>query len=128
MACAVNSRPESNRLRSPPVFTSTLTCDPPTSTASTLGLVGAGGTWQWCQARVESVEAFVPLDVETTVGTARVHLGAVGAVGGARGALVLGHGAGGGVSSRDLVTAAEVGSEEGFAPVLVEQPYRDRKS
>jgi predicted alpha/beta-hydrolase family hydrolase len=64
------------------------------------------------------VEVF---DVETTAGTARVHLGAAGA---ARGALVLGHGAGGGVSSGDLVTAARVAQEEGVAAVLVEQPYR----
>lgn len=61
------------------------------------------------------------LDVETSVGMARVHLEPVGS---ARGALVLGHGAGGGVTSRDLVTAAQAAEEEGLAPVLVEQPYR----
>ena len=37
---------------------------------------------------------------------------------------MLGHGAGGGVAARDLVTAAEVAGEEGLAVALVEQPYR----
>jgi len=37
---------------------------------------------------------------------------------------VLGHGAGGGVSARDLVTAAGAAQDEGFAVALVEQPYR----
>jgi predicted alpha/beta-hydrolase family hydrolase len=40
------------------------------------------------------------------------------------GALVLGHGAGGGVTSRDLVTAADAARSERFSVVLVEQPYR----
>jgi predicted alpha/beta-hydrolase family hydrolase len=39
-------------------------------------------------------------------------------------ALVLGHGAAGGVRSPDLVTATEVGRSEGFSVALVEQPYR----
>jgi predicted alpha/beta-hydrolase family hydrolase len=41
-----------------------------------------------------------------------------------RGALVLGHGAGGGVEAPDLVAAAEAGLAEGFSVALVEQPYR----
>lgn len=61
------------------------------------------------------------LDVETPYGPARAHLHPVGA---ARGALVLGHGAGGGVTARDLVAATEAGGGEGFSVVLVEQPYR----
>jgi uncharacterized protein len=61
------------------------------------------------------------VDVETSFGTARVHLVPVDS---ARAALVLGHGAGGGVGSRDLVTAASVAGEEGFTVALVEQPYR----
>jgi hypothetical protein len=64
------------------------------------------------------VDAF---EVATSVGTARVHLGPDGD---ARGAVVLGHGAGGGVSARDLVTAARAAQDEGFAVALVEQPYR----
>lgn len=41
-----------------------------------------------------------------------------------RGSLVLGHGAGGGVTARDLVTATEAAQAEGFTVALVEQPYR----
>lgn len=41
-----------------------------------------------------------------------------------RAALVLGHGAGGGVSSRDLVAATGVALSEGVSVALVEQPYR----
>ena len=37
---------------------------------------------------------------------------------------MLGHGAGGGVGARDLVTAAEVARLEGLSVALVEQPYR----
>ena len=43
---------------------------------------------------------------------------------GARGALLLGHGAGGSVSAPDLQVAARVALEEGFTIALVEQPYR----
>jgi predicted alpha/beta-hydrolase family hydrolase len=48
----------------------------------------------------------------------------VNKVRGARGAVVLGHGAGGGVESRDLTAAAEVAATEKFSVALVEQPYR----
>ena len=60
-------------------------------------------------------------DVDTPHGPARVRLNKVR---GARGAVVLGHGAGGGVNSRDLTVAAEVAEAEGFTVALVEQPYR----
>jgi predicted alpha/beta-hydrolase family hydrolase len=43
---------------------------------------------------------------------------------GARGALVLGHGAGGGVDAPDLVAATRAAGAAGFSVVLVEQPYR----
>jgi predicted alpha/beta-hydrolase family hydrolase len=43
---------------------------------------------------------------------------------GARLALVLGHGAGGGVSSTDLRAATEAAVALGFSVALVEQPYR----
>ena len=57
----------------------------------------------------------------TPHGSARVHLrGVPNPVA----ALVLGHGAGGGVGARDLVAAAEVANAERFAVALVEQPYR----
>ena len=42
----------------------------------------------------------------------------------ARGALVLGHGAGGGVTAPDLQAAAEAAGTAGFATALVEQPYK----
>jgi uncharacterized protein len=41
-----------------------------------------------------------------------------------RAALVLGHGAGGGVASRDLVAVTDVARSEGVSVALVEQPYR----
>ncbi len=61
------------------------------------------------------------LEVPTPHGRARVHLHRVARP---RAALVLGHGAGGGVGSRDLVTAAKVALSEDVAVALVEQPYR----
>jgi uncharacterized protein len=60
-------------------------------------------------------------EVETPHGPARVHLHADDA---AAGALVLGHGAGGGVSARDLVAATEAAESIGVSVALVEQPYR----
>ncbi len=41
-----------------------------------------------------------------------------------RAALMLGHGAGGGVAARDLVAAADAALAEGVSVALVEQPYR----
>jgi predicted alpha/beta-hydrolase family hydrolase len=61
-------------------------------------------------------------EVETPHGPARVHVHAPD--GQARGALVLGHGAGGGFGGRDLTTVTGVALEEGFTVVHVEQPYR----
>jgi predicted alpha/beta-hydrolase family hydrolase len=61
------------------------------------------------------------LHVDTPHGPARAHVQRVAP---ARGALVLGHGAAGGVASRDLQTAADVALSEGLCVVLVEQPYR----
>jgi uncharacterized protein len=62
-----------------------------------------------------------PLAVETPHGPAHVHLQPADD---ASAALVLGHGAGGGVEARDLVTTAEVAFAEGLSVALVEQPYR----
>jgi predicted alpha/beta-hydrolase family hydrolase len=42
----------------------------------------------------------------------------------ARAALVLGHGAGGGIAARDLEAAAAAAEAAGLAVALVEQPYR----
>ena len=61
------------------------------------------------------------VDIETPHGPARAHVTTVDKP---VGALVLGHGAGGGVEARDIVTAAEVAVSAGFAVALVEQPYR----
>jgi uncharacterized protein len=63
------------------------------------------------------------LSVETPHGPANVHLHPADRP---RAALVLGHGAGGGVESRDLVAATDVAISEGFSVALVEQPYRVR--
>jgi len=61
------------------------------------------------------------LDVDTPHGPARAHLHPVADP---VGALILGHGASGGVTARDLVTATEAARSERFSVVLVEQPYR----
>ena len=58
--------------------------------------------------------------VPTPRGPARVHLHAVAAP---RAALVLGHGAGGGVGAPDLVAATRAANGEGVSVALVEQPY-----
>jgi predicted alpha/beta-hydrolase family hydrolase len=60
-------------------------------------------------------------EVETPHGAARVHLHAAAEP---RAALVLGHGAGGGVTAPDLTVATEVALEEHISVALVEQPYR----
>jgi hypothetical protein len=61
------------------------------------------------------------LQIDTPHGPARAHLhGRRGKLG----ALVLGHGAGGGVGARDLVAATDAAVAAGLRVVLVEQPYR----
>jgi len=61
------------------------------------------------------------LDVETPHGPARAHVQRAGSV---EAALVLGHGAGGGVESPDLLATRDAALECGLAVALVEQPYR----
>jgi uncharacterized protein len=61
------------------------------------------------------------LEIDTPHGPARAHIHGPR---GKTGALVLGHGAGGGVGARDLVAATEVALQAGLRVVLVEQPYR----
>jgi predicted alpha/beta-hydrolase family hydrolase len=61
------------------------------------------------------------LEVDTPHGVARAHLQPVDEP---RAALVLGHGAAGGVEAPDLVVTAEVVRSEGVSVALVEQPYR----
>lgn len=62
------------------------------------------------------------LDVPTPHGPARVHLTEPAA--GVRGTLLLGHGAGGGVTAPDLVAVAGEAGAAGWRVGLVEQPWR----
>jgi len=67
----------------------------------------------------------VPVEIRpvpTPRGEARAHLSRP--AGAARGLLVLGHGAGGGVGAPDLVAIRDAAVPAGFAVALVEQPYR----
>jgi predicted alpha/beta-hydrolase family hydrolase len=68
-----------------------------------------------------SITGVATLEVQTPHGPANAHLHPADAP---RAALVLGHGAGGGIGSRDLVAVTGVALEEGVSVVLVEQPYR----
>jgi len=61
------------------------------------------------------------IEIDTPHGPARAH---VTKVRGARGGLILGHGAGGGVGARDLQAAADAALDQGISVALVEQPYR----
>jgi predicted alpha/beta-hydrolase family hydrolase len=70
---------------------------------------------------VRAIADLPVLDVDTPHGPAKVHRHAVDEP---RGALVLGHGAGGGVGSRDLITVTDAALLEGIGVALVEQPYR----
>jgi hypothetical protein len=71
--------------------------------------------------RGDSIVAVKKLEIDTPFGRADAHLDRADEP---RGALVLGHGAGGGVQARDLVAVARVAHSLGFSVVLVEQPYR----
>jgi uncharacterized protein len=61
------------------------------------------------------------LEIETPQGMARVDVHAADRP---VGALVLGHGASGGVGTPDLAAVTEVGRSVGFSVALVTQPYR----
>jgi uncharacterized protein len=63
----------------------------------------------------------IPVELETPAGLARAHLRPAGRP---SAALVLGHGAGGGVEAPDLTAATEAATSVGFTVALVEQPYR----
>ena len=60
------------------------------------------------------------LEIDTPHGRARAHLHAADQP---RGALALGHGAGGGIGARDLEVVADVARSNGVSVALVEQPY-----
>jgi predicted alpha/beta-hydrolase family hydrolase len=59
-------------------------------------------------------------ELDTPVGPARAHLTGTAE----RGLVVLGHGAGGGVTAPDLVAATQAAQRAGVHVALVEQPYR----
>lgn len=61
------------------------------------------------------------LEIDTPHGPANAHLHVVAEP---IAALVLGHGAAGGVTARDLVAVTEVARSVGLSVALVEQPYR----
>ena len=63
-----------------------------------------------------------PLTIATSEGAARVQLAAPDEP--AVGAVLLGHGAGGGVDAPDLRVARGAALQSGWAVALVEQPYR----
>ncbi len=96
-------------------------------TAGAGGLPGGqacaqGRVVEGARRRVERPRRAVStVELATPHGPGRAHLEPVQ---GARAALVLGHGAGGGVSAPDLVTAAAAASSCGLTVALVEQPYR----
>jgi uncharacterized protein len=61
------------------------------------------------------------VSIDTPTGPARAHLHEAA---NPSAALVLGHGAGGGVEAPDLIAARDAALEEGVSVALVEQPYR----
>jgi predicted alpha/beta-hydrolase family hydrolase len=61
------------------------------------------------------------LEIDTPFGKANAHLHSADEP---QAALVLGHGAGGGVQAKDLVAVANVAHSVGLSVALVEQPYR----
>src|SRR4051794_34706287 len=95
--------------------------DAKNASRSACRIEGCSGTNTCSHSGVSACRAVEPLELPTPHGPARVHL-----QGGAeaRGALLLGHGAGGGITARDLVTAAAAARAARMAVGLVEQPYR----
>ena len=67
-----------------------------------------------------TVHCVTVVELDTPHGPARAHLHPVDAP---LAALVLGHGAGGGVAARDLIAAMRAAHGAGASVVLVEQPY-----
>src|SRR4051794_1630653 len=76
------------------------------------------GRLERCSSRMTPVTTF---EFDTPHGLARAHVHPAAEP---RAALVLGHGAGGGVASPDLVAVTDVAQAEGVSVALVEQPYR----
>jgi uncharacterized protein len=82
---------------------------------------GNGGATPPRRAHPERIAASERVEIETPHGLAAAHVSTPAKP---RGALVLGHGAGGGVAARDLAAASGAALTAGFAVALVEQPYR----
>ena len=61
------------------------------------------------------------VEIETPHGPARAHVDQAANAGAA---LIMGHGAGGGVESKDIQTTRDVAVDLGVSVALVEQPYR----
>jgi predicted alpha/beta-hydrolase family hydrolase len=68
-----------------------------------------------------SITSMKTIEIDTPFGKANAH---VSSADDPRAALVLGHGAGGGVQAKDLVAVAHVANSVGLTVALVEQPYR----
>ena len=62
--------------------------------------------------------------IDTPRGPARAHLSLPGGTGSPAAALIVGHGAGGGVGAPDIQAAQRAALAAGWAVALVEQPYR----
>jgi uncharacterized protein len=73
------------------------------------------------EQRDATIVCVTTLEVHTPHGLAKAHLHAADQP---RAALVLGHGAAGGVASGDLVAVTAVARAEGVSVALVEQPYK----
>ncbi len=71
---------------------------------------------------VPGIDRGIAVEVATPLGPARAH--AVEPAAPPRGTLVLGHGAGGGVDSADLVAVAVMAAHAGWRVLRVEQPWR----
>ena len=69
-----------------------------------------------------AVPEAVVLELQTPHGVGRAHVFRPASE--PRGALVMGHGAGGGVTAGDLVLVTATALDEGITVVLTEQPYR----
>ena len=74
-----------------------------------------------CDRCIPAVTLSTILELATPHGPARAYIERVEKP---IGALVLGHGAGGGVKAPDLTAAARAAREAGFTVALIEQPYR----
>jgi uncharacterized protein len=79
-----------------------------------------GAPWYAAVVCASISRGVTALEIDTPHGPARAH---VRAAEDPKGALVLGHGANGGVNAPDLVAVSEVALSAGFSVALVEQPY-----